>query len=345
MSAIEILIMILTLFALCALIKSNRSTPVFVIQLILSDLIQIICKLTETITGSAEVEDAYDYSLIVGLYFMACVAFERYLLVSHPIWYRSHHSLKVCCVVSVIIWFVPLIFADFTDSIGCLIPYPIVILCFVGTCRGLSRTISLTSLKRKRILGSLFLVLLTYTFLILPFVIVTFTEDQIYRYSYKLFYIFRYCSEYLMFLNPLADCVLYMFLRPDVGGLMKSVHCCCRTDVGGLMKSVHCCCRTDVGGLMKSVHCCCRTDVGGLMKSVHCCCRTDVGGLMKSVHCCCRTDVGGLMKSVHCCCRTDTHQSSTHSRDEHSRDSSAAFACCVSMQKPASHSQTACSSV
>ncbi|XDV26398.1 hypothetical protein PO909_030128 [Leuciscus waleckii] len=301
-SAIEIPIMILTLFALCALIKSNRSTPVFVIHLILSDLIQIICRLTFTITRSWDAYIAYVYSCIVGVYFMTCVAFERYLLVSHPIWYRSHHSLKVCCVVSVIIWFVPLIFTDvYSDwlfsylsaSIGSLIPYPTIILCFVGTCRGLSRTISLTSLKRKKILGSLFLVLLTYTFLILPNMIVILIGDHFYRYNPALYYIFVYLSRYLVYLNPLADCLLYMFLRPDVGWLMKSVHCCCRTDVGGLMKSVHCCCRTDVGG---------------------------------------------LMKSVHCCCRTDTHQSSTHSRDEHSGDSSAAFVCCVSMQKPASHS-------
>ncbi|XDV26403.1 hypothetical protein PO909_030133 [Leuciscus waleckii] len=269
-SSIEIPVMILTLFALCALIKSNRSTPVFVIHLILSDLIQIICRLTFTFTRSWDAYIAYWYSLIVGVYFMACVAFERFLLVSHPIWYRSHHSLKVCCVVSVIIWFVPLIFAviSFTDS--CLIPYPIIILCFVGTCRGLSRAISLTSLKRKKILGSLFLVLLTYTFLILPFIILTFIYTSGYDSYSPLFYISWRYSEYLVFLNPLADCVLYMFLRPDVGGLMKSVHCCCRTD---------------------------------------------------------------------------THQSSTHSRDEHSRDSSAAFVCCVSMQKPASHSQTDCSSV
>ncbi|XDV26360.1 hypothetical protein PO909_030104, partial [Leuciscus waleckii] len=230
-SAIEIPIMILTLFALCALIKSNRSTPVFVIHLILSDLIQIICKIMMTITWSWKAFMAYFYSLLVGLYFMACVAFERYLLVSHPIWYRSHHSLKVCCVVSLIIWFVPLIFADvYSDRlfsrlsrfIGCLIPYPIVILCFVGTCRGLSRTISLTSLKRKNILGSLFLVLLTYTFLILPNIILTFIIDNFYSYnSFTSFHIFAYLSRYLVYLNPLAECVLYMFLRPDVGGLLK----------------------------------------------------------------------------------------------------------------------------
>ncbi|XP_039505815.1 proto-oncogene Mas-like [Pimephales promelas] len=280
-SPIEIVIMILTLCALCALLKSQRSTPVFVIHLILSDLIQIICKLIWSFTKSRELNKAYIYGFIAGLYFMACVALERYLLVSHPIWYRTHHSLKVCCVISVIVWFVPLIFADVNSnylfsslpvSIACLIPYPIIILFFIGTCRGLSRAISLTSVKRKKILGSLFLVLLTYTFLILPFIIMTFFIKYIgysSTYAMLLHNIFWYFSEYLLFLNPLADCVLYMFIRPDVGGLMKSVHCCCRTD---------------------------------------------------------------------------THQDSTHTRDEHSGDSSAAFACCVSVLKPASHSRT-CTSV
>ncbi|XP_048019550.1 mas-related G-protein coupled receptor member A5-like [Megalobrama amblycephala] len=289
-SAIEIPIMILTLVALCALIKSQRSAPVFVIHLILSDLIQIICIIMKTIDFTPEVYigfklyiffRAYHYSLIAGVYFMACVAFERYLLVSHPIWYKSHHSLKVSCVISVIIWFVPLIFVDIDfdslsfgyvkRSIGCFIPYPIIILCFVGTRRGLSHAISLTSLKRRLILGSLFLVLLTYTFLILPFVILDFIVTTFPKLKYSLLFdkVFFF-SKHLLYLNPLADCLLYLFMRPDAGDLMKSVRCCCRTD---------------------------------------------------------------------------THQNSTHSRDEHSRDSRATFACCVSVQNPASRSQTACSSV
>ncbi|KAK9979001.1 hypothetical protein ABG768_012448 [Culter alburnus] len=289
-SVVEIPVMILTLVALCALIKSQRSAPVFVIHLILSDLIQIICMIMKTIDWTPEVHyafklyiffRAYHYSLIAGVYFMACVAFERYLLVSHPIWYKSHHSLKVSCVVSVIIWFVPLIFADIDSdylyfryvkrSIGCLIPYPIIILCFVGTRRGLSHAISLTSLKRQLILGSLFMVLLTYTFLILPHIILSFI-DKIDPNMWKslLFIRVYYFFQFLLYLNPLADSILYLFMRPDAGDLMKSVRCCCRTD---------------------------------------------------------------------------THQNSTHSRDEHSRDSRATFACCVSVQNPASRSQTACSSV
>ncbi len=187
-SVIEIPVMILTLIALCFIIKSRPAASVFVSHLILSDLIQVICMLIAATTSwTQKVIGAYLYSLMVGLYFMACVAFERYLLVSHPIWYKSHHSLKLSCFISVIIWFVPLIFAEIKPpdiyfnrlprSIACLIPYPIIILCFAGTCRGLSHSISLTALKRKFILGSLFLVLLTYTLIILPFVIMVFIRN------------------------------------------------------------------------------------------------------------------------------------------------------------------------
>ncbi len=64
--------MLLTLFALCFLIKSHHAAPVYVIQLILSDVAQIICSLSSTKWTSDQLDITFIYSLIVGLYFMAC---------------------------------------------------------------------------------------------------------------------------------------------------------------------------------------------------------------------------------------------------------------------------------
>ncbi|XP_058627115.1 ovarian cancer G-protein coupled receptor 1-like [Onychostoma macrolepis] len=238
LSVIEIPVMILTLIGLCFIIKSRPAASVFVSNLILSDLIQVICMLIAAVAATSWTQKlyvAYHYSLIASLYFMACVAVERYLLVSHPIWCRSHHSLKLSCFISVIVWFVPLIFAEIDPPciyfnrlprcIAFLIPYPIIILCFAGTWRGLSRSISLTALQRKLILGSLFLVLLTYTLLILPAVIVAFfVQFHSYKFAIR---VYRY-ARLLVCVNPLADCVLYLFIRPDVRNMMKSVRCCRR---------------------------------------------------------------------------------------------------------------------
>ncbi|XP_043085165.1 lysophosphatidic acid receptor 6-like [Puntigrus tetrazona] len=240
LSVIEISAMILTLIALCFIIKSRPAASVFVSNLILSDLVQVISILiAATISWKGMLLAAYNYSLMVGLYFMTCVAFERYLLICHPIWYKSHQSLKLSCFISVIIWFVPLTCAEIYPYIylrplpmliACLIPYPIIILCFAGTCRGLSHAISLTAQKRKSILGILFLVLLTYTFLVLPYVFMLFIENYSLYYYGNYFFVekmYRY-ARMIVCLNPLADCFLYMFIRPDVGNLLKKSVCCCR---------------------------------------------------------------------------------------------------------------------
>ncbi len=161
-------------------------------------------------------------------------------MVSYPHWYKSHHSLKLSCFISLIVWFVPLIFANIKPPnlsfrvlprcIACFIPYPIIILCFVGTYRGLSHSISLTSHKRNLILGRLFLVLFTYTCLIFPIIFMSFIVKIM---NVKRGLKYRKVSYFLtslLYLNPLADCIFYMFMRADVGDIMKSVHCCCRME-------------------------------------------------------------------------------------------------------------------
>ncbi len=76
-SVIEIPVMILTLIALCFIIKSRPAASVFVSNLIFSVLIQVICMLISTVTSwTQNLYGAYIYSVMVGLYFMACVAFE-----------------------------------------------------------------------------------------------------------------------------------------------------------------------------------------------------------------------------------------------------------------------------
>lgn len=231
----EFPVILLTLFALFFLIKSHRASSVYVIHLILSDLLQIGLILTLT-TELANVRlwSAYKYCLTAGLFFMACIAIERYLLVSHPHWYKSHHSVKMSCFVSVLIWLVPLTFSNFkqhaiftlvSECLACFIPYSLILMSFIGTWRGLSHAISLTSHKRRFILGSLSLVLLNYTFLILPLTIINICliilENQ-YPFVLKV-YIFCHC---LLYLNPLADCLLYLFMRSDADNIMKSLYCC-----------------------------------------------------------------------------------------------------------------------
>lgn len=242
-SVIEVPLMLLTQFALCFLIKSHHAASVYVINLILSDLIQMVFVILSTrYSWTDQLWAAHEYSVIVGLFLMACIAFERYLLVCHPHWYRTHPSLKSSCFIALVFWFVPLIFAEIKPhglefphlqvSLAYFIPYPIILLCFIGTRKGLSRAISLTSEKRKLILASLFLVLLNYTSLILPYSVINLVchivpeiEKNV---TFNKVYDFLDC---LLYLNPLGDCLLYLFMRTDAADIMKSLHCCRISDL------------------------------------------------------------------------------------------------------------------
>ncbi|KAA0707401.1 hypothetical protein E1301_Tti023088 [Triplophysa tibetana] len=64
LSVVEIPIMLFSLYALCFLIKS-RTASVFVIHLILSDLIQLICLILMTWDSGEMLSSAHEYSLIV----------------------------------------------------------------------------------------------------------------------------------------------------------------------------------------------------------------------------------------------------------------------------------------
>ncbi len=71
-SVVEIPVMILTLIALCFIIKSRPAASVFVSHLIISDLIQVICILIAaaaeaTTSWTQKLYVVYYYSLIAGL--------------------------------------------------------------------------------------------------------------------------------------------------------------------------------------------------------------------------------------------------------------------------------------
>lgn len=247
-SVIEIPLILLTLFAMCSLRRHHHAGSVYVINLIMSDLLQsVLLLLATTPLVGKTLWRTYKYSMIVGLLFMACIAFERYLLVCHPHWYRSHHTVVTSHTFTLIIWLVPLTYAipagsefiNVTQCVVVFIPYIIIILSFAGTCRGLSHAISFTSKKQIVILGNLSLVLVNYTFLILPLSFTTLFTRCLLNYqhlnvAYNI-YIFCHC---LLYLNPLADCLLYFFMRSDIDKIIKSLHCC-RSSHNSITNSVN----------------------------------------------------------------------------------------------------------
>ncbi|XP_038588751.1 G-protein coupled receptor 4-like, partial [Micropterus salmoides] len=218
-------------------VRSGHVAPIYIINLLITDLIQLCYMIVEMATPK-DVEipviffNIYFFGLFASVYFMVCIALERYLVIAHPLWYRFRRTVKISVGVCVLVWalslvcVIPLYFwngyvtAHMIFAVVLLLPFALLIFFLVGTLRALSAAISVHSDEKRRIVGILVLVLLIYTLLFLPTII------GLLALNVTLFKL----SVLFVRLSPLADLVLYFFMRKGVIDKLLVSVCCCRMD-------------------------------------------------------------------------------------------------------------------
>ncbi|XP_071389812.1 G-protein coupled receptor 4-like [Centroberyx affinis] len=230
---------LVAIYALVSLVRGGHVAPIYVINLLVSDLIQFCCMAVREAApwgGTHFVFSfiIYDIGLMASVGFMVCVALERYLVIACPLWHRFRGNLKVSLVVSIMVWAFSIIlhisiyFASSGPlvptillSIFFLLPFPLLIFFLAGTLKALSASISVPPEEKRRIVGALVLVLLNYTLLFLPMIISLLVEviSWIELIDIKLLLIF-------LQLSPLVDLFLYVFMRK--GAVDKLLACLCR---------------------------------------------------------------------------------------------------------------------
>uniref|UniRef100_A0A3B3QD04 G-protein coupled receptors family 1 profile domain-containing protein n=1 Tax=Paramormyrops kingsleyae TaxID=1676925 RepID=A0A3B3QD04_9TELE len=230
----------LALYVVYRQFKANHVANVYVINLLISDIIQFLGRPWIYLTPAGKHASDFFWGtflsgIVSSLGFMVCIAMERYLLIAHPHWYRSRFTLKLSAVTSLAVWLVSLIapigliFLRYSFSSPpvndpslqliatlLLIPLPLLLFFFVGTWRGLSKTITLSSREKKRILATLLLVIANYAFLFFPFIISYYQNRHL-----------SFCWEtFLLYFSPLLDPLLYIFIRKDIKDIMEEFPCC-----------------------------------------------------------------------------------------------------------------------
>ncbi|XP_078017034.1 G-protein coupled receptor 4-like [Epinephelus lanceolatus] len=225
----------------CLMVRNDHVAPIFIINLLISDLIQLWCMIAEV----AQLKDGMIVDIFTHIYyfcgevscvFMWCIALERYLVIACPLRYCFRRTIKISVVVCVVVWVLPLVFilplfvcndVEVQETIltfFCFLPLPLFIFFLGGTLKALSASISVHSDEKRRIVGMLVLVLLIHTLLFLPSIILLLVKEA--RYSG----IYRSLFPVFLLLSPLADLFLYIFMRKGtIDKLLASV-CCCKMD-------------------------------------------------------------------------------------------------------------------
>ncbi|XP_031435040.1 ovarian cancer G-protein coupled receptor 1-like [Clupea harengus] len=225
-----------------SVVKTNH--VVYVINLFISDLIQVFAKLILSVTRQMHVYEVdlpmmlvYIFGVGLNVCFMVCISAERYTMIAHTVWYRNMLRLRISVFVSVAVWILILISCVILSTIsndnlsivvlvGMLLPYPLVVSFFVGTWRALSRT-SVPHNDQRQIMATLALVLCVYTISFLPHIVIIILSRFPYVYTDPVSqHKWEHSSEILIALNPLFDFLLYVFMRKDAKDIFSALFSC-----------------------------------------------------------------------------------------------------------------------
>ncbi|XP_031159545.1 G-protein coupled receptor 4-like [Sander lucioperca] len=233
------------IYSLYSLVRNDHVAPIYVINLLISDLIQFCCIICDMARPESRMinniyYNIYRYSLMTSVCFMVCIALERYLLIVFPLWYRYRRTIKSTVVICVVAWTLPALYfftVFFADNFNIptivilvflFLPFPLLIFFCCATLKALSASVSILPEEKRQIVGTLVLMLLIYTLLFLPRIIVMLVDC--YTNGPSLLDTLSYLSSVFVELNPLADLVLYIFMKKGALDKMLSSVCCCRVE-------------------------------------------------------------------------------------------------------------------
>ncbi|XP_018531676.1 lysophosphatidic acid receptor 4-like [Lates calcarifer] len=243
----------LAFYALLRLLKRDKAAPIFVINLLLSDLIQIGITVVFIISRFFDATFRpfararciarlfVRLGLTSSLGFMVLISAERYLMVACPVWYHTKNTAMLSSLISLCMWALSLAYSilDYFSafsllvfSIICLLPAPFLVAFFTATWKSLNKSMAMRhdTKHKRRVLGVLSLVLGMYIVLFVPFSFRNLyyslkgdnaedTEDSVRDLSGVL-------TSALVYLSPLIDALIYIFLRRDIRDIVEAFPCC-----------------------------------------------------------------------------------------------------------------------
>uniref|UniRef100_W5LY18 G-protein coupled receptors family 1 profile domain-containing protein n=1 Tax=Lepisosteus oculatus TaxID=7918 RepID=W5LY18_LEPOC len=237
----------LAVIGLYNLVKANNAQPIYVINLLIADLLQLATlpftiltfyyfQSIEIIAGLSILIIVYGLSIFVSIGFFVCISLERYVAVVHPLWHQSHRSPRFAIKVSVGVWLFPLLFCiavtlvlfllDLRENLPAigsllifvfffLVPLTLLVFFYVRSKAAITSSIGAPDVKKKRALRVLSAVLVLFIVVYGPF----FTLSVINAFLISMGIVtsvgLSLMSVVIRNLSVIVDPILYVFLRND----------------------------------------------------------------------------------------------------------------------------------
>ncbi|XP_051945784.1 uncharacterized protein si:ch211-132e22.4 [Xyrauchen texanus] len=223
--------------------KNGKAAPIYLISLLASDIFKIFGQSKASADPPATEKTSvmtmdisslvFYFGIISNIVFMVCVAQERYLLITCAQYNACCIKLKQSSMISLAVWAAPfaILFLAFQGyfllfSLALLLPLPLLVFFFLDSFRTLwctKRPAPLTN--KKKIVGMQAAILCNYSILYLPFVLKTLLNAlSLSSYIYYLGLV----ADLLLYLGPLVDPFLSIFLTNGVSEILKAFPCCAR---------------------------------------------------------------------------------------------------------------------
>ncbi|XP_016528627.1 mas-related G-protein coupled receptor member X1-like [Poecilia formosa] len=211
-------------------VKKGLDAPVYVINLLVSDLIQLGIRIPIDFTRLSEADFTYMkivyFGIMASVGFMVCISCERYLVVAKPLWYRFRRNIKTYVVVCIVVWVLPFLhpvlgygikeyeMASIFFIVFLLLPVPLFIFFLVGTIKALSGALSVPADEKRRIAAIQVVLLINYTLLYLPVIFLLLYDIEALKWNLS-------CIPYAVgyaggCLSPFADTILYVLIRKSL---------------------------------------------------------------------------------------------------------------------------------